>query len=124
MSSIAKTLSKATVFVAGIAAFASTALAQSYTYSSTAGDAAAGGIGLAMLGFWCCAGLFGLVLLGFNIWMAVDVLQRTEAEMPNRTMWLVLLIVGFFASFGWIAALVYFFTEKKKLDAAKKTAAK
>ena len=115
MSTISKTLSKATLFVAGFSALATTAMAQ----SSASADAAGGFIGLMMIGVWCCAGIFGLAAVAFNIWMIVDVLQRTEATMPNRTMWMILLIVGLFVGFGFIAALVYYFTEKKKLDGGK-----
>lgn len=83
---------------------------------STTDTAAATGI-IAGLGiFFLVFMVIGLALWAFNIWMAVDCASRKETDFPsnNKNMWLILLIVGLFVGFGWIVALVYYFSVKKK----------
>lgn len=58
--------------------------------------------------------------LVFNIVMIVDCINRDEKDFKDRTVWLVVLIVGAFTGFGLIASLVYFFAVKKKLDVIEK----
>lgn len=107
-------------------------LAESYedlfeTYStsdySTSSDALSGAMGTLFAGGFgvfgiliICGILIGCVLFVFNVWMLIDVFKRTEAQLPNRTLWIVLLIAGLLLGFGGIAAVVYYFSEKKKLD--------
>ena len=62
----------------------------------------------------CCC-VIGLVLIAFNVWMLVDVVKRTEAELPNKQMWMILLIVGLVIGFGGIVAIVYFLGPRKGL---------
>lgn len=60
-----------------------------------------------------------LLVLGglvFDIMMVVDCLNR---EFEDRTIWLVILIVGGLSGFALPVALVYYFTVKKKLDSNK-----
>ena len=87
-----------------------------YDYDSDAADAAAAAFGIGFLIFAGIAGLIGLVFAIFNIWMIIDCSKR---EFENRTMWLVILIVGFFVGFGWLASIIYFFTVKRKNIGAK-----
>ena len=58
--------------------------------------------------------------LVFNIVMIVDCINRDEKDFKDRTVWLVVLIVGAFTGFGLIVSLVYFFAVKKKLDIVEK----
>jgi membrane protein insertase Oxa1/YidC/SpoIIIJ len=76
------------------------------------------GLGIFFLVFM----LIGLVLFIFNIWMIIDCAARQDSDFPNnnKSMWLILMIVGIFIGFGWIVALVYYFSIKKK--AGKKVA--
>ena len=46
----------------------------------------------------------------FHVVMLVDCIKR---DFRDRTMWLIILIAGLFVGFGWIAAIVYYFTVKK-----------
>jgi len=126
-------IAKSSIAIAAFTAMASTVMAAdsldslyTYTYDLDNADAAAGGIAamLAGLGVFgiilpLCCGLIGLVFLVFNIWMLVDVLKRTEVELPNKQMWMILLIVGLLLGFGGIVALVYFFGPRKKFAAKK-----
>ena len=59
---------------------------------------------------------FVIASLVFNIAMIVDCINRDEKELKDRTVWIVVLIVGAFMGFGLIASLVYFFAVKKKLE--------
>ncbi len=125
-------ISKAAFGLMSVAALASSVLAAaddygySYSYGSdlSGSDAAAASGIMALGGLWivfvCCMVILGIAGLAFNIWMIVDVLKRTEAEMPNRQTWMILLIVGLVLGFGALVALVYFFGPRKKLGPAKK----
>ncbi|MEK7447742.1 MAG: hypothetical protein AAB632_03050 [Patescibacteria group bacterium] len=84
--------------------------------TTTADTAAATGL-IAGLGiFFLVFMVIGLALWAFNIWMAIDCATKKETDFPsnNKNMWLILLIVGLFVGFGWIVALVYYFSIKKK----------
>jgi hypothetical protein len=118
MSILSKTLSKGAFAVMSVAGLASSVLAQSYgtTYSST-DDAAVGLFGGMFILVYCCLIIFSLAAFGFMVWMLIDVLKRTDAEMPNKTMWILIVLFT-----GIIGSLVYFFTERKKLNAGKKAA--
>jgi hypothetical protein len=114
-------IAKSAIAISAFSALATTAFAVSdYSYSyDTTGDPAAAAV-LGSLGIFgiiipLCCGLIGLVLYAFNIWMIIDVLKRTEVELPNKTTWMVLLIVGFLMGFGPFVALFYYFGPRKKL---------
>ena len=59
---------------------------------------------------------FIIASLVFNIVMIVDCINRDEKDFKDRTVWLVVLVVGAFMGFGLIVSLVYFFAVKKKLE--------
>jgi len=63
---------------------------------------------------------FIIASLVFNIVMIVDCINRDEIDFKDRTVWLVVLVVGAFMGFGLIVSLVYFFAVKKKLDVIEK----
>ena len=108
----------------GLAATSILAQSSDYLTSYYAADTAAAGGLAALTGIWLvvaiCAGLIGLVFFAFNIWMAIDCYKRTDAELPNKQTWLIVMIVGLFFSFGWIAAIIYYFQVKRKLPKAAK----
>lgn len=120
-------IAKSTIAIAAFSALATTVMAVTtsyddltYTYDMTSADAAGLSAMLASLGIFgviipLCCGLIGLIFLVFNIWMLVDVLKRTEVELPSKTMWMILLIIGLLTGLGGIVALVYYFGPKKKL---------
>jgi hypothetical protein len=88
-----------------------------YDYSTLDPGATAVATGFSgiMIVVWCCVMIIGLVGLAFWIWMIVDVVKRTEAELPDKTMWIILVIL-----LGVIGALVYYFVKKRPLDHGKK----
>lgn len=61
-----------------------------------------------------CCGLLGLVMLAFNIWMLIDVVQRDEKILPGKVKWLLVIL---FVPFGSVA---YYFMRKKKMDEMSK----
>lgn len=106
----------------GFLSMATSAMAYEYTYEYDMMDAgAADAAGLAIFGgfglLWVCVFLLVCVFLAFNIWMLVDVIKRTEAELPNKNTWMILMIAGLVFGFGGIVALVYFFSARKNLKA-------
>ncbi len=135
MNKIQSIATKASALVMSLGAIATSVMAEAYDYSdyydtysttSTLSDADAAGLSamLASMGVVgvilpMCICLIGVIFLAFNIWMLVDVVKRTEAELPNRQTWLIVLIVGLVLGFGGIAALVYFFGPRKKLAPLK-----
>ena len=96
------------------------AFAQDYSNPGGPTGAAGGAFAIAWL---CCFGLIGiigLVLFGLWIWMLIDAFGRMEYEFPNSTgnsknLWLIILIVSFFVSLYWLAALLYYFMVYKKI---------
>lgn len=88
--------------------------AAQYSSYSTSTDIFAtlfgGGLGVVGIICWCIAIIVNLVGVIFWIMMIIDVAKRTEVELPNRTMWLLIVIL-----LGWIGALVYYFSDRKKL---------
>ena len=92
-------------------------LAQTTTGIEAAGTAA----GAAILGgfviFWI---IFGLVTLVFFIWWIVLLVDLTKRDFPQKTTYLVLMILGFFFGFVWLMDLIYYFAIVKNNVGAKK----
>lgn len=58
----------------------------------------------------------------FVLWvvMLVDALQRKNwQDETQKNVWVVVLIVSFFAGFSWVAAIVYYFAVKRQLDSTE-----
>jgi len=89
-------------------------VAQSYDATSAAADATSAGLGVGMMVLWCCLAIVGLVGIAFEIWMLIDVLKRSDAEEPNKIMWVLIILLT-----SYIGSLVYFFVERKKFKAPK-----
>jgi hypothetical protein len=129
MSKLSSLTTKLAIGGLSFLAMAGTVLAEDltssdyYDYYTTSADAATAATGAAALftgGFlilWICCALIGLIFFALNIWMLIDVSKRTDAEVANRSLWLVLLIVGIFLGFGGLVAIIYFFAVRKKLVA-------
>ncbi len=64
--------------------------------------------------------LFGILLafafLAFIIWMLIDCIKRDEKDFKDRTLWIILLLIGIFCGYSGILSIVYYFAVKKKLD--------
>ncbi len=63
----------------------------------------------------CCI-LLAFAFLAFIIWMLIDCVGRDEKDFKDKTLWMVLLIVGIFCGYSGILSIVYYFAVKKKLD--------
>lgn len=114
MKKLAKISTGVSGALAGVLVSASSVYAQ-------ADDAVGAGMGAFMCVCYALAFIVSIGLLIFTIMMIMDVSKRDEKVLPNKTMWLVLMIVGWvIGGFGWIVALVYYFTRKKKMDAMGK----
>jgi hypothetical protein len=87
--------------------------------TSSSGDAAVSAISCVAI---ICGSVLGLGLLGFTIWMIIDVNKRDEKVLPKKMMWMLLMIIGTVSGmgFGWLVAIYYYFARKRKLDAMTK----
>jgi uncharacterized BrkB/YihY/UPF0761 family membrane protein len=68
-----------------------------------------------------CLCVLALAIVGFlGIWLwaacLVDAFRKTDAEFPDRTLWLTILGLTIFFGFSWLAALVYYFMYHPRLD--------
>ena len=52
----------------------------------------------------------GLIL---NVWMLVDCINREEEGFKDKTLWMILLVLGLFLQYSLIISLVYYFVVKK-----------
>jgi len=86
-----------------------------------AASAAAAGAGTAILGglmvLWIILGIIGLF---FFIWWIVLLVDLTKRDFPQKTTYLVLMILGFFFGFVWLMDLIYYFAIVKNNVGAKK----
>jgi uncharacterized membrane protein (UPF0182 family) len=104
----------------------SAAFAQSYDYTTSSSDAASGaaaaGIGVFVLVIFAIAAIIGVVSLIFWIMMLV---HATSNDIPDKGVWIAVLVVSLVIGAGLIGALVYYFVVKRKFDEAhpKATAA-
>lgn len=119
-----KSLKLSASLLAGAASLmaATPAFAQDYSYDYS-GDAAAGGI---VCGVYACLGVFFLLTFGFWVWMLIDLIGRQEYEFPNstgssKTTWIIIMLVSWVVSAGWIAAVVYYFMVFKKIKRGSMT---
>lgn len=96
------------------------AKADDYVYdttTTTADSAAAGGILAVFAGIWLFVVVVALALFIFWIFMLVDAIKRQNWKDDNqKTMWLVILIVGLVVGLSGLAAIVYYFAVKRSLD--------
>ncbi len=107
------------------------ALAQDYDYSystTTADSAAATGFLGVYFGLLVFLLLIGFIFFIFWIFMLVDCIKRTNwKKESDKTLWLVLLIVGLVISLFLgglpliIITIVYYFAVKRALDKGSKT---
>ncbi|HLC38793.1 MAG TPA: hypothetical protein VJJ80_01555 [Patescibacteria group bacterium] len=90
-------------------------LAQLTDTSTEATDAAAAAAGATILGgmliFWIIAGLIGLL---FFIWWIILVIDLSKRDFPEKTTWLIVMILGLLLGFLWLADLLYYFMVVKK----------
>lgn len=80
--------------------------------TDAAAEAAALGIFGAFAFVWV---IFFLIYAGFFIWwivLLVDVLKR---DFPERTTWIIVLVVGWLVGFVWLVDLLYYFMVVRKL---------
>lgn len=67
--------------------------------------------------------LFGIMLaclcLVFVVWMLIDCIKRKEENFKDRTLWIVLLVLGLFFGYSLIISVVYYFAVKQELDRKK-----
>jgi len=110
-----KRSSKFIALAAGIAAAISAAPA----FAQYEEDAAGAAVGMGIL---ACYGIVILLALAFFVWwiiMVIDVFKRQEYEFPgstgsSKTLWIVVLLVGWALGFHWLVAPIYYFMIYKK----------
>lgn len=94
--------------------------AESYSSTSDSGAAvAAAGFGVFFLILLLIIG--GLILVSFVFWL-IMLIHAAQNDIPDKNMWIVILIVSFFVGLPLIGALVYYFVVKKSFAASSKPA--
>jgi len=110
-----KRSSKLVALVAGAAA----ALSAAPAFAQYEEDAAGAAFGMGIL---ACYGIVILIALAFFVWwiiMVIDVFKRQEYEFPgstgsSKTLWIVVLLVGWALGFHWLVTPIYYFMVYKK----------
>jgi Kef-type K+ transport system membrane component KefB len=86
-----------------------------HAQETDATDAAAAAVGVGILG-----GLFlvwliiGLLSLAFFIWWIVLIIDLTKRDFPQKSTYMILMIVSLVLGFYWIMDFVYYFGVVKK----------
>lgn len=118
MNIFSKLTAKITTAVLGLGALASSVMAASYDYYYDSYSTDDAGIGAIFAGaniiILCCYCLFLLVAASIWIWMLIDVLKRTETELPDKTTWILIVIL-----LGPLGAVIYFFAKRRELNKKK-----
>ena len=70
-------------------------------------------IGGGLVFIWIIIAVFVLIGLGIWIWALVDCLKK-EFPSNEKSTWLIVLGVGFFFGFGWLAAIIYLIAGRPK----------
>lgn len=86
------------------------ALVQSEQAAAVAGTAAAG-LGVGLIIFWIIAVIVGLVFL---VWWIVLLVDLTKREFPQKSTWMILMILGLVFGFVLIIDLIYYFAVVKQ----------
>jgi H+/Cl- antiporter ClcA len=108
------------------AAYAVAALAPANIAHATSGDGYSNGV-LAVFGplFILFVLAVAAIAIGlFVLWvvMLVDALQRKNwQDDTQKNVWIIVLVLSFFAGFSWVAAIVYYFAVKRQLDSSTAT---
>jgi|WetSurMetagenome_2_1015567.scaffolds.fasta_scaffold16307_5 hypothetical protein len=76
-------------------------------YGQSNGAGAAGSA--VFIVFGCFMVLLVLALLGFQIWMIVDVVTKCPDRDNTKLIWLLIVILA-----GWIGGLIYYFVQRPK----------
>lgn len=74
---------------------------------------------IALLCLYLLLIVYCIVGLVFSVLSILDVADRSKTELPDKTMW-ILLIYPFGSMLLYIPTFIYFFKKKKELDKAKK----
>lgn len=90
----------------------------SFLAQSTSDNSAAAGVALAGIfgGFLIIWVIVGLIALAFLIWWIILLIDCINRDFPDRTTWLVVLIVGFVFGFIWLVDILYYFLVIKKYE--------
>src|SRR5688572_21257893 len=107
---------------AGAALLPTSVLAQTYDYDYQYDltDAEAKGV-LAGLGVFFVVFLI-IGLISFVFWLLM-LIHAIKNDIPDKNMWIIILVVSFVVGLGLIGALVYYFVVKRKVGGGKKPAA-
>lgn len=61
--------------------------------------------------FMVVAGLLGIAMFGFWLWMLIDAISHTPSENSTKLIWILIIVFT-----GIIGALIYFFVQRPKND--------
>jgi len=79
------------------------------------GGATAIGVGAMIVGI-----IGGLIGLAFLIWWIVLLVDLSKREFPQKSTYMILMILGFFLGFYWLMDIIYYFAIVKNNVGTKK----
>lgn len=82
-------------------------------YYEVESTAAAASLGIFLIVLFIVLGLMWLLSFIFWIFMLI---HATQNDIPDKTTWIIILVVSFFFGLPLIGAVVYYFSVKKKSD--------
>ena len=95
-----------------------------YDYSTTTSDAVAAttasGLAIGLIMLWVVAVAIGLAFL---IWWIVLIVDLVNRDFPEKSTWMIVMILGFVLGFLWLACILYYFMVVKKNLGSKKSVA-
>ena len=94
-----------------------TLLAQSSSDGSAAAGVALTGIFGGFILIWI---VIAIITLVFLIWWIILLIDCINRDFPDRTTWIVILIIGFLFGFIWLADILYYFLVVKKYEDKRK----
>jgi hypothetical protein len=98
--------------------------AQDAYAQSAATAAAAAKTGLALgAGFLAFIWIYSLICLAFFVWWIILIIDLSKRDFPEKTTWMIILIVGLVIGLVWLVDLLYYFMVVKKPSNGNKPAA-
>ncbi len=97
--------------------------AQDALNQATANAATAAKVGLTLgAGLLAFIWIYSLICLAFLVWWIILIIDLSKRDFPEKTTWMVIMIVGLVIGLIWLVDLLYYFMVVKKTNGGAKPA--